>query len=458
MTTTAPMDYQTFTTQQHPSFGGPFPTLPGTPAHNHHHAGPFVTQPSPSPQQQQQLLHHQTPQHQQHQAYPDARFLQSSPSPFQYGQQFPNGTPAAAFTQMGGGVPPTGGLMQPGGLPQNQLHQARVALQQQHQQHQHQQLNHQPQPSPIPFSTASFSQPIASPVNPQFVPNRQTASPSSATHHQSPYGSQTPVQHSPIALPANGQLSMPPQPQPQPQQPQLQLQQPQPSQPQVQVPQAMTAQPQAQTPIKAQPASPLSPVAQAREKERIQTLLDINMILLREITDLVSQGKGGVVGGSQDSQQAGEKPAQSPSKEYTDYMRRLQVNLAFLAQTAERKLTMPGPAIMTPPNSPDELVKLYLKLQGLFPSWKGAPVQQMMKASPAPGQQQQQAQMNQAQQQQGQMNPSQQQQQGQMNQQQPQQQQPLQQQMMKAEPGQQMMKPEPGTQQQQQQQIPPQQQ
>jgi len=66
-------------------------------------------------------------------------------------------------------------------------------------------------------------------------------------------------------------------------------------------------------------------------------------------------------------------------------MRRLQANLAFLAQNAERHTKpnqniQPGPAIMTPPPSPDELVKLYVKLQSLFPGWKGAPA----KASPGP--------------------------------------------------------------------------
>lgn len=99
------MDYQTFNSQ-HPSFGGPFPTLPGTPAH--------LGQPTHSPQQQQQQY-----------ADPQARFLQSSPSPFPYGQQFANGQPGA-FPGMGGGLPANGGLMQPGGgLSQSQLQQAR---------------------------------------------------------------------------------------------------------------------------------------------------------------------------------------------------------------------------------------------------------------------------------------------------------------------------------------------
>ena len=66
-------------------------------------------------------------------------------------------------------------------------------------------------------------------------------------------------------------------------------------------------------------------------------------------------------------------------------MRRLQANLAFLAQNAEKhskpnQNMMPGPAIMVAPASPDELVKLYSRLQSLFPGWKGA----SNKPSPGP--------------------------------------------------------------------------
>lgn len=68
-------------------------------------------------------------------------------------------------------------------------------------------------------------------------------------------------------------------------------------------------------------------------------------------------------------------------------MRRLQSNLAFLAQNAEKnhkpnQPIHPGPAIMAIPAGPDDLVKLYVKLQGLYPGWKGQTGQ--MKASPGP--------------------------------------------------------------------------
>lgn len=66
-------------------------------------------------------------------------------------------------------------------------------------------------------------------------------------------------------------------------------------------------------------------------------------------------------------------------------MRRLQANLAFLATNAEKhtkpnQAVMPGPAIMNPPASPEQLVVLYNKLKTLFPGWSGA----QAKASPGP--------------------------------------------------------------------------
>lgn len=75
-------------------------------------------------------------------------------------------------------------------------------------------------------------------------------------------------------------------------------------------------------------------------------------------------------------------PLPSPSN-----MRRLQANLSYLAQLAEKnhkpgQPIQPGPAIMSPPATPVELAKLYTKLQELFPGWKGQTAQ--MKQSPGP--------------------------------------------------------------------------
>lgn len=68
-------------------------------------------------------------------------------------------------------------------------------------------------------------------------------------------------------------------------------------------------------------------------------------------------------------------------------MRRLQANLAYLAQNAEKnhkpgQPLQPGPAIMSIPTAPAELAKLYQKLADLFPGWKGQTAQ--MKQSPGP--------------------------------------------------------------------------
>jgi hypothetical protein len=145
-----------------------------------------------------------------------------------------------------------------------------------------------------------------------------------------------------------------------------------------------------ETPVKAQqPPSPASPGTLAREQERMTMLFEINTLLLKEVVELQSQGKGGQIGPTQD-QKADSKPTQS--KEYIECMRRLQSNLAYLAQNAEKvqnpekfkssQALLQGPAIMTVPSSlSSELVELYQRLQRLFPDWKG---QAPMKPSPGP--------------------------------------------------------------------------
>ncbi|KAL5389194.1 hypothetical protein DPSP01_002508 [Paraphaeosphaeria sporulosa] len=324
------MDYQTFNSPQHlpPSFGGPFSTS---------------SAPSHSPQQAQS---YQDPQ---------ARLQHPATASFPY-QQFANGQPGGFPASMPGGASQatSGAVMQPGGLSQSQLqmHQARAAALQQQQQQQQGQAS--------PYSSAPFAQALASPAHQQFIQNRNTASPATSQHTNtaSPYA--TPQQtHSP-SVPATQGMN-PPTSQP------------------------AAAQPMAsQTPTKALPQSPVSPVSQAREKQRIDTLLEINQVLIQQVMELYEQGKAGHIGPAPDAKQEGEK-AQQPSPEYRDYMRRLQANLAFLAQNAEKHTKpnqniMPGPAIMVAPSSPDDLVKLYSRLQSLFPGWKGAP----NKPSPGP--------------------------------------------------------------------------
>jgi hypothetical protein len=157
-------------------------------------------------------------------------------------------------------------------------------------------MQHQQQP----YSTAPYSQALPSPAHQQFAQNRQTASPSSSTagqpyapphmqqHHQQQH------QHSP-SLPSNGQQQhAPPTP----------------------MSQIKPEPPQAQTPVKAVPPSPVSPVAQARNQDRVATLLEINSLLIKEVCELQSQGKAGQVGQSADGKPEGDK--QQPSKEYVE--------------------------------------------------------------------------------------------------------------------------------------------
>jgi hypothetical protein len=155
----------------------------------------------------------------------------------------------------------------------------------------------------------------------------------------------------------------------------------------------------AHTPVKTVPQSPASPVSPAREKQRIDTLLEINQALIQEVMELHTQGKAGHIGPAPDKAE-GEKQ-QQPSLEYRECvplsttstahtdsrscMRRLQANLAFLAQNAEKHNKpnaniLPGPAIMNPPSSPERLVALYTQLKTLFPGWTGA----QAKSSPGP--------------------------------------------------------------------------
>ncbi|KAF1963599.1 hypothetical protein CC80DRAFT_9655 [Byssothecium circinans] len=257
--------------------------------------------------------------HAQAQAQAQARLQQQQSNAAQPSfpyNQFANGQ-AGGFSSTAG-LP--GAAMTSGAMmqPGLSLHQAQAQA--------HAQARAMQQPSPSPYRQTA------------------TASPSSATNSVSPYGPLPTTQY------ANSQPTM-------------------------------AATPAPVTPIKTEPGSPATV---AREKERIDTILSINMMLIEEVGELHIQGKTGHIGPTEVKTE--DNKQQPPSSlEYRDCMRRLQANLAFLAQSAERyskpnQSIMPGPAIMNPPNSPDELVKAYLKLQTLFPGWKGA----QAKASPGP--------------------------------------------------------------------------
>ena len=134
---------------------------------------------------------------------------------------------------------------------------------------------------------------MMSPAHQQFVQNRQTASPANNHAGQQQYATPQPHQSPSSTLPSNGQ-----------QQPMNQ-----------QVP--VKSEPaQVQTPVKPVPLSPVSPVAQARNADRMATLLEINSILIKEVCDLQAQGKAGQVGPSPDGKADGDKP--QPSKEYVE--------------------------------------------------------------------------------------------------------------------------------------------
>ncbi|CAL5874286.1 uncharacterized protein PFLUO_LOCUS8576 [Penicillium psychrofluorescens] len=145
------------------------------------------------------------------------------------------------------------------------------------------------------------------------------------------------------------------------------------------LPNQQKPQPQTSSPQTApQPMSPAQAQAQAREKARVTTLLDINSTLLQEVVNLQAAGKAGAASNNpnQDtSEQLADAPkaaAQKPSQEYIECMRRLQANLAYLATIADRAKKSGGvapqaPAIMTPPPNLPVVHELYGKLNELFP-------------------------------------------------------------------------------------------
>ncbi|KAH8689406.1 hypothetical protein BGW36DRAFT_433407 [Talaromyces proteolyticus] len=133
-----------------------------------------------------------------------------------------------------------------------------------------------------------------------------------------------------------------------------------------------------------QQGQPQSSAAAQRERARISALLTINSSLLQEVVNLQAAGKAGA-NPAQSSPTQGQStgspgadptanandPSKKPSQEYVDCMRRLQVNLAYLATIADRS-KKPGAAVPTapiltaPPNMP-KLNEMYTKLNELFP-------------------------------------------------------------------------------------------
>jgi hypothetical protein len=79
----------------------------------------------------------------------------------------------------------------------------------------------------------------------------------------------------------------------------------------------------AQSPInRSAPPTPSSPSAQARDRERVTLLLEINQILLQEIVTMQEQGKGGDVQSPANPKSEEKKEAEKPqaSREYVEYV------------------------------------------------------------------------------------------------------------------------------------------
>lgn len=114
----------------------------------------------------------------------------------------------------------------------------------------------------------------------------------------------------------------------------------------------------------------------ARENARINTLLDINSVLLKEVVHLQeASSKVGTASPSGDTNASLIKAIKANgsklTREYIEYMRRVQANLAYLVMVD--RVNNPGgtalqaPAIMTPPTSLPAVHELYAKLNELFP-------------------------------------------------------------------------------------------
>ena len=151
------------------------------------------------------------------------------------------------------------------------------------------------QQSSSPYS-APYSQAISPPAvsaAQKFNQFHKAASPSN--NHISPYATPQNHQYSSHSEPSQQHpMAAPPTTQPQISQP---------------IPQSM----------KAVAQSPVSPVAQAKEKERVTLLLEINSELLQEIVSLQGQGKAGHIGPMPPKEEGKKESDIKPaSKEYVE--------------------------------------------------------------------------------------------------------------------------------------------
>ncbi|GAB7351647.1 hypothetical protein MBLNU459_g2252t2 [Dothideomycetes sp. NU459] len=233
-----------------------------------------------------------------------------------------------------------------------------AAMMQQQQQQQHQlpgSSQHQP------YTSAPFSRSTVAPAPTAQAPHPQAASPSL---RGSPLGV---AHHSPQSF-AQAQN-----------QAQVQVQRQSP----MAAPSALQFHGNPQTPARrqSQPLSPQSQASQAREKERIALLLEINVELLQEMHTLQSQGKGGAQ--SQEAAALLKKqglPDKLASEEYIQVLHRLHSNLGYICGSQDHAIKpgskQPHPPyyVMHPPNMPS-LAEKYSRLRELFPGWVGRDAQ-----------------------------------------------------------------------------------
>ncbi|WPH04167.1 Hypothetical protein R9X50_00705500 [Acrodontium crateriforme] len=131
----------------------------------------------------------------------------------------------------------------------------------------------------------------------------------------------------------------------------------------------------------ASPNPPQSPGSQSLEQQRVALLLEVNVLLLQEITRLQGAGSGGALSPAHSQQlRAAGQPDNLASEDFIQTMRRLQANLGYLMPTAQAnspdspaRPKPEGPAHMTPPpHMVAALGSKYEELKGLFPGWMGA--------------------------------------------------------------------------------------
>ncbi|KAL1311541.1 hypothetical protein AAFC00_001661 [Neodothiora populina] len=127
-----------------------------------------------------------------------------------------------------------------------------------------------------------------------------------------------------------------------------------------------------------QPRSPKSPASVARERERMELLLEINNELLQEMHNLQAQGKGGAP--TQEISELMARQGLNPqmgTPEFAQVSVRVQANLGYLCGATDHALRPGSKQAPHPPNyvrapaAMPQLAEKYSRLRVLFPGWSG---------------------------------------------------------------------------------------